>query len=105
MAFRDPATLWTAPALDRCILLSFFYPQALLILGWVATGNAGPVEKLIGLVPDYDYLGHRLPTLVAITIAIYAYTRSAGSSGAAKLPLRQRLTSTGSALSCGKAIL
>jgi hypothetical protein len=73
-----PAALWTAPALDRCILLSFFYPQALLILGWVATGNAGPVEKLLGLVPDHDYLGHRLPTMVAIAIALYAYSKSCG---------------------------
>jgi hypothetical protein len=73
-----PAALWTAPALDRCILVSFIYPQALLILGWVATGNAGPVEKLLGLVPDNDYFGHRLPTIVAISVAAYAYCKSFG---------------------------
>ena len=71
-----PAALWSAPALDRCVLISFIYPQALLTLGWVATGKAGPVEKLLGLVPDSDYFGHRLPTMLAIAAAVYAYSRS-----------------------------
>lgn len=69
-----PACLWTAPALDKCILISFIYPQALLILGWGMTGKAGPAEQVLGLMPQNDALARYL-TMTAIAVAAYAYIR------------------------------
>src|SRR6185295_3923437 len=56
IGLSQPAALWTAPALDRCILFSFIYPQALLFLGWLMSGRAGRAEIVLGLVSEADPL-------------------------------------------------
>lgn len=66
------AALWTPSALDKCILFAFVYPEALLLLGWVVNGQAGPAEKVLGL----ENLPNPLPryvTLGAVLAASYAY--------------------------------
>ncbi len=66
------AALWTPSALDKCILFAFVYPQALLLLGWVMTGKAGPAETVLGLAS----LANPLPryiTMGAVAAASYAY--------------------------------
>jgi hypothetical protein len=69
-----PAALWTAPALDWCVLFSFIFPQALLILGWGVTGQAGAAEGVLGLTPQPDTLA-RYVTMGAVAVAAYAYAK------------------------------
>lgn len=49
---RERAALWTAPALDRCLLLALLYPIATLFLIWAISGHVGPAERALGLKPD-----------------------------------------------------
>ena len=74
IGLRNSAALWTAPALDRCVLFAFIYPQALLILGWVMTGKAGPAETVLGLASETDALP-RYVTLGAIAGAVLGYSK------------------------------
>ncbi|HWC63915.1 MAG TPA: hypothetical protein VG501_09850, partial [Rhizomicrobium sp.] len=74
IGLERPAALWTAAALDRCMLFAFIYPQALLILGWGMTGKAGPAEAVLGLTPEQQLLPRYL-TMAAIAVAAYAYAR------------------------------
>jgi hypothetical protein len=80
IGLSKPAALWTAPALDRCILFAFVYPQALLILGWVMTGKAGPAETVLGLAPQNDPLP-RYITMIAIAVAVFGYSKCCGILG------------------------
>ena len=66
------AALWTPSALDKCILFAFVYPQALLLLGWVMTGKAGPAETVLGLASLTNPLP-RYITMGAVVAASYAY--------------------------------
>lgn len=74
IGLHKSAALWTAPALDWCILFAFIYPQALLVLGWVITGKAGPAETVLGLGTENDPLT-RYVTLGAIAIATISYAK------------------------------
>jgi hypothetical protein len=47
-----PAPLWTAPALDRCLLLAVLYPVAMIFLIWMLFGQVGPAENALGLRED-----------------------------------------------------
>jgi hypothetical protein len=47
-----PAPLWTAPALDRCLLLAVIYPVATIFLIWMLSGQVGPAETALGLRAD-----------------------------------------------------
>jgi hypothetical protein len=49
---QKPAPLWTAPALDRCLLLALIYPVATIFLIWAISGHVGPAESALGLQPD-----------------------------------------------------
>ena len=69
-----PAALWTAPALDRCILFAFIYPQALLFLGWLMSGRAGRAEIVLGLVSEADPL-RRYIAMAALAIGAIAYAK------------------------------
>lgn len=48
---RTPASLWTAPALDRCLLLALVYPVATIFVIWAVTGHVGPAEAALHLKP------------------------------------------------------
>ena len=39
---KKPAPLWTAPALDRCLLLALIYPIATIFLIWAISGQCRP---------------------------------------------------------------
>jgi hypothetical protein len=72
VGLHKSAALWTAPALDWCTLITFIYPQALLMLGWVITGKAGPAEKVLGLMTESDPLP-RYVTIGAIAVSVVSY--------------------------------
>src|ERR1700730_6600822 len=48
---KKPAPLWTAPALDRCLLLALIYPIATILLIWAVSGHVGPAESALRLEP------------------------------------------------------
>jgi hypothetical protein len=49
---KTPAPLWTAPAFDRCLLLSLIYPFATILIIWAASGHVGPAETALRLNAD-----------------------------------------------------
>jgi hypothetical protein len=49
---KTPAPLWTAPALDRCLLLALLYPIATIFVIWAISGHVGPAEATLGLLPN-----------------------------------------------------
>lgn len=49
---KTPAPLWTARALDRCLLLALIYPFATIFLIWAISGHVGPAEHALGLLSD-----------------------------------------------------
>ena len=69
-----PSALWTAPALDRCVLFAFIYPQFLLFLGWFMSGHAGPAENVLGLVSEADPL-RRYLAIGAVAASIVGYAK------------------------------
>jgi hypothetical protein len=48
---RTPASLWTAPSLERCLLLALIYPLATLFVVWAVSGHVGPAESALRLNP------------------------------------------------------
>ena len=74
IGLSQPAALWTAPALDRCILFAFIYPQALLFLGWLMSGRAGRAEVVLGLVSEPDPL-RRYVAMGAMVASAVAYAK------------------------------
>jgi hypothetical protein len=46
---RTPAPLWTAPALDRCLLLALIYPIGTIFTIWAISGHVGPAEAALHL--------------------------------------------------------
>jgi hypothetical protein len=50
---RTPAPLWTAPALDRCLLLALIYPIVTIFLIWAISDNVGPAEAALGFQRDF----------------------------------------------------
>src|SRR6266478_5126218 len=49
---KTPASLWTAPAFDRCLLLALIYPIASISIIWAVSGHVGPAEAALGLKAD-----------------------------------------------------
>lgn len=49
---KKPAPLWTAPALDRCLLLALIYPIATIFVIWAISGHVGPAEAVLALQPE-----------------------------------------------------
>jgi hypothetical protein len=46
---RTPVPLWSAPSLDRCLLLAFIYPIATIMFIWIVSGHVGQAESTLGL--------------------------------------------------------
>jgi hypothetical protein len=69
---RTPAPLWTAAALDRCLLLALVYPIATVVMIWAVSGEVGPAEAALRLqsgLPGWQRGG---------AVAIIAFTILAG---------------------------
>jgi hypothetical protein len=49
---KTPAPLWTAPALDRCLLLALLYPILTVFVLWSVSGHVGPAEASLLLNPN-----------------------------------------------------
>src|SRR6516162_4153388 len=49
---KTPAPLWTAPSLDRCLLLALFYPILTIFVIWAVSGHVGPAEAALRLYPN-----------------------------------------------------
>jgi hypothetical protein len=49
---RTPAPLWTAPALDRCLVLALLYPILTIFVIWAVSGHIGPAESALRLRAD-----------------------------------------------------
>jgi hypothetical protein len=49
---RTPAPLWTAPSLDRCLLLALIYPVVAIFVIWAISGHVGPAEASLELKAD-----------------------------------------------------
>ncbi|HEX4637411.1 MAG TPA: hypothetical protein VH189_14590 [Rhizomicrobium sp.] len=67
-----PVPLWSAPALDRCVLFAFLCPQLLLFLGWALSGHAGPAEKVLALISEDNPLLRYL-AVGTLTTGVVAY--------------------------------
>jgi hypothetical protein len=48
---KTPASLWTAPSLERCLLLALIYPLATIFIIWAVSGHVGPAEAALHLNP------------------------------------------------------
>jgi hypothetical protein len=67
VGLRTPAPLWTAPALERCLLLALIYPIAMIFIVWAMSGHVGPAERALGLSPDVPSTGR-----ILIFLSLYA---------------------------------
>ena len=47
-----PSPTWTAPSMDRCLLLAVAYPFFALLAGWWIYGQPGPVAAELGFPSD-----------------------------------------------------
>jgi hypothetical protein len=72
---KTPAPLWTAPALDRCLLLALFYPVATIFIIWAVSGHVGPAEAALRLKPDLSGW-NRGVAAAGIGFTIFAWWRS-----------------------------
>ena len=68
---RSSPPLWTASALDRCLLFALIYPVVSIMLIWVATGHVGAAERALLLNPIASSL-QRYGALIAIISAVIA---------------------------------
>jgi hypothetical protein len=69
---RTPAPLWTAPALDRCLLLALLYPVAAIFVIWAVSGHVGPAEAALRLKPDIAWWQRGLAVAGAILCVVGA---------------------------------
>ena len=75
-----PAPLWTAPALDRCLLLAVIYPVVTIFIIWMLFGQVGPGETALGLRDDLPEW-RRVLGVVAYAmsgLAMWRYTFATG---------------------------
>jgi hypothetical protein len=68
---KTPAPLWTAPALDRCVLLAMVYPITTVFLMWAISGHVGPAEKSLLLNSEIEWW-KRAFAVLAMVSAIFA---------------------------------
>ena len=79
IGLQKPAHIWTASALDRCILLAFIYPVVAILFIWVNSGQSGPAEYVLGLSPNRSGLTRGL--VAAATVAsVFCYVQSRGAA-------------------------
>jgi hypothetical protein len=76
---KTPAPLWTAPALDRCLLLALFYPVAAIFVIWAISGHVGPAEAALHLKPDLSgwQRGLAAAWVVGFVVSMFFWWRSA----------------------------
>jgi hypothetical protein len=77
---RTPAPLWTAPALDRCLLLALVYPIATIFLIWAISGHVGPAERALHLEANVSGW-QRLGTTALLGVGAIAGWRGSRSVG------------------------
>jgi hypothetical protein len=65
---RTPAPLWTAPALDRCLLLALIYPIVIILIIWAVSGHVGPAEGALHLRPNMP-AWQRVPVAAGFGVA------------------------------------
>jgi hypothetical protein len=66
---RTPVPLWTAPALDRCLLLALIYPITTIFLIWAVSGYVGPAEAALDLKPDISGWRRGLAVVALVAFA------------------------------------
>src|SRR5580704_12043383 len=79
---------WTAPAFDRCLLLSLVYPIATIFIIWAAPAHVGLAENALGLSDVASWRRGLVPAL-SVTFPLVACGRLS-----ARLPDGRRLTVT-----------
>jgi hypothetical protein len=72
---KTPAPLWTAPALDRCLLLALIYPIITIILIWAISGHVGPAEQALQLAPNVSGW-KRFGMTALLGVIVFAWWRS-----------------------------
>ena len=99
-----PAPLWTAPALNRCLLLALIYPFATILLIWAVSGHVGPAEAVLGLKPDLSGWSRCFVALAVGLqgIAIWRFFRTQGRKSYAWLAVA--LTVAGTLVAGGAVI-
>ena len=71
---KTPASLWTAPAFDRCLFLALVYPIATIFVIWAISGHVGPAEAALHLKPDFTGWQRGL-SVALVGIEIFAFWR------------------------------
>jgi hypothetical protein len=72
---KKPAPLWTAPALDRCLLLA-----STIFVVWAISGHVGPAEAALGLNPAFPGWW-RVLAAVAIGFSSFVFWRGVRARG------------------------
>jgi hypothetical protein len=80
LGLKTPASSWTAPAFERCLLLALIYPIVTIVLIWVITGHIGPAEAALHLPPGTSGL-RRIAGMVLIFLSSYAWSRCYRAEG------------------------
>jgi hypothetical protein len=84
LGLETPGARWTAPALDRCLLLALVYPVVTIVGVWIWSGHIGVAERALGLWETPG--GQSLPALSraafggALAALIYAVWRLKGAA-------------------------
>ncbi len=76
---RTPAPLWTATALDRCLLLALIYPIVTIFIVWAVSSHVGPAEEALGLPPDFSswQRGIVVAALILAALVMRRYAQTA----------------------------
>jgi hypothetical protein len=64
--------LWTAPAFDRCILLTLIYPIVTIFFVWVISGHVGVAEAALAFPPNNPWW-QRGACFLAVVICAVSY--------------------------------
>jgi hypothetical protein len=75
---QTPAPLWTAPALERCLLLALIYPIATILVVWAVSGHVGPAENALHLNPRLIAWQRWLATTDVRIFNVFPLVRRAG---------------------------
>jgi len=67
---KTPAPLWTAPALDCCLLLALLYPIATISAIWTISSHVGPAETAFRLQTNL-FWWDRVSVAAAIGLIIW----------------------------------
>jgi hypothetical protein len=102
---RNPAPLWTAPALDRCLLLALFYPILTIFVIWAVTGHVGPAEASLRLNPNLP-AWQRAGAAMALGCSLFISRRSRQSPWKVRLQMGiGHLVALAVAAACGAGLI